>query len=108
MVDANLRTATESSIIGADLSGTITVFNQGAERMLGYKADEVVGRMSVVALHDPDEVTRRADERGVDPAFEVVASAGRRGNPDTRDWTGARRARPTTAARPDLSAWPAI
>ena len=38
-----LSAATGNAIVATDLSGTITVFNPGAERMLGYRAEEVVG-----------------------------------------------------------------
>ncbi|MCM0083856.1 PAS domain S-box protein [Geomonas sp. Red32] len=36
--------ATEVAIVAVDREGTITLFNRGAERMLGYRSDEVVGR----------------------------------------------------------------
>ncbi len=36
--------ATEQAIIAADLSGTVTMFNRGAERMLGHAAADMVGR----------------------------------------------------------------
>ena len=38
-----LEAATEYAMVGSDLAGTITVFNRGAERMLGYDAADVVG-----------------------------------------------------------------
>ncbi|MDG6102050.1 PAS domain S-box protein [Dactylosporangium aurantiacum] len=38
-----LAAATEQCIIGTDRRGTVTVFNAGAERLLGYRAAEVVG-----------------------------------------------------------------
>ncbi len=54
-----LDAATRVSIIATDAEGTITVFNTGAERMLGYAASEMIGlrSMTVVvggqaALHD--------------------------------------------------------
>ena len=48
-----LRAATEQSIIGTDVDGLITVFNEGAERMLGYDAEEVVGHETPALIHDP-------------------------------------------------------
>ena len=38
-----LSAATGNAIVATDREGTITVFNPGAERMLGYRAEEVVG-----------------------------------------------------------------
>lgn len=35
--------AAEDAIINADAAQTITFFNQAAERMFGYAADEAVG-----------------------------------------------------------------
>ena len=62
-----LRNATETAIVATDADGVITVFNRGAERMLGYDAGEVVGRTRTTALHDPAELEERADELGPEP-----------------------------------------
>jgi PAS domain S-box-containing protein len=86
-----LQAATEYSIIGTDPSGTITVFNEGAERMLGYRAAEVVGRVTPELIHDPREMQRRAAELGVATGFEVFVAAARRGAPETREWTYVRK-----------------
>ena len=54
---AVLDAATRVSIIATDADGTITVFNSGAERMLGYSAEEIIGRRSLTDIHaDPDAV----------------------------------------------------
>ena len=66
-----LRNATETAIVATDANGKITVFNHGAERMLGYRADEVVGKVSGEILHDPDEVADRAEELGVEAGPDV-------------------------------------
>jgi len=39
-----LASASEVSIIATDPDGLITVFNRGAERLLGYSANEMVGK----------------------------------------------------------------
>jgi two-component system, NtrC family, sensor kinase len=40
-------------IIAADMTGTIIIFNEGAENLLGYSADEVIGKMNAAALYPP-------------------------------------------------------
>ncbi|MEA2189814.1 MAG: hypothetical protein QOK16_4825 [Solirubrobacteraceae bacterium] len=82
-----LAAATESSIIGTDGNGTITIFNAGAERMLGYRAEEVVGTATPSLLHDPAEVRARAQELGLQPGFDVLVAAARHGAAETREWT---------------------
>ncbi len=88
--EAVLRATTAYSIIGTDQSGAIAVFNEGAERMLGYRAAEVIGR-SVELIHDPDEVRLRAAERGLLPGFEVLVAAARRGEAETGEWAYVRK-----------------
>lgn len=86
-VNGLLSAATEQSIIATDPDGLITFFNSGAERMYGCRADEMVGRATPLALHDPREVAARATELGVPPGFEVFSSQARRGRAETREWT---------------------
>ncbi len=49
--EALLEAATGNSIIATDLNGIVTVFNAGAERMLQYSANEVVGLAAPQFLH---------------------------------------------------------
>ncbi len=86
-LDGVLRAATEHSILATTLDGTITTFNEGAERMLGYRADELVGKQTPALLHDPNEVAQRAAELGIDPGFDVFVSIARRDRRETREWT---------------------
>ncbi|HEV8595842.1 MAG TPA: PAS domain S-box protein, partial [Thermoplasmata archaeon] len=51
-----LESSTEYSIIAKDLSGTILLWNEGAHRIYGYTADEVVGKMNAMLLHIPEDV----------------------------------------------------
>jgi two-component system sensor histidine kinase/response regulator len=71
-----LRNATETAIVATDANGTITVFNRGAELMLGYDADEVVGKATAEMLHDPEEIAARADELGVEAGPAVFVAPG--------------------------------
>lgn len=61
---AALVASSEDAVIGKDLEGTITDWNQGAERLYGYTADEVIGWHSSMLLPADrlDELARVADE----------------------------------------------
>ncbi|MBF0438129.1 MAG: hybrid sensor histidine kinase/response regulator [Magnetococcales bacterium] len=50
-LQAVLDAASQIAIIATDLTGSITLFNRGAEVMLGYLACEVIGRMTPLDLH---------------------------------------------------------
>lgn len=86
-----LRAATAYAIICTDTDGLITVFNEGAELMLGYGAEEVVDRATPELFHDAEEVAARATEMGIRPGFELFVAAARRGETETREWTYKRR-----------------
>jgi len=74
-----ILTSANFSIIATDEQGVIQLFNVGAERMLGYRAAEVVDRITPSDIHDPREVQARADaltaELGttIAPGFEALA-----------------------------------
>ncbi|MEO8654729.1 MAG: PAS domain S-box protein, partial [Ramlibacter sp.] len=74
-----ILTSANFSIIATDEKGIIQLFNVGAERMLGYRADEVVNKISPSDIHDPQEVRERAEaltaELGttIAPGFEALA-----------------------------------
>ncbi len=75
-----------ASMVSTDLEGTIRTFGVGAERLLGYTADQVVGRYSPALFHDAEEVAEMARELGVEPGFAVFADLARREAP-SRIWT---------------------
>jgi PAS domain S-box-containing protein len=84
---AVLAAATECAIVATDVHGTITIFNAGAERMLGWSADEIVGRATPTLFHDLDELGARATALGLEPGFGALCAAARRGEAETREWT---------------------
>ncbi|HEU4728229.1 MAG TPA: PAS domain S-box protein, partial [Kofleriaceae bacterium] len=45
--------STVDAIIAADLRGQIILFNQGAERLFGYRARDVIGKLAVWELYEP-------------------------------------------------------
>lgn len=73
------------SIITTDENGLILSFNPAAERMLGYHAEEVIGRHTPALFHDPQEVAERArylseiSGQPMDPGFDVFVAQARRG-----------------------------
>ncbi|KAB2325557.1 EAL domain-containing protein [Betaproteobacteria bacterium SCN1] len=85
------------SIISTDPAGVIVSFNATAERMLGYRADEMIGRATPERIHDAAEVAQRAIELSqalgerIEPGFEVFVARARRGETEERDWTYVRR-----------------
>jgi PAS domain S-box-containing protein len=69
--------STVDGIIAADLKGTILLFNQGAERICGHHAIDVIGKMSVRKLYPTgvaEEVMRlvRSAEHGGGGRLEPV------------------------------------
>jgi len=81
-------------LISTNAEGVIETFNRGAERLLGYQADEVVGMATLEMLHDPEEMVTRAAElslelgRPVAAGFAgLVSKAEFTRQPDERDWT---------------------
>ena len=58
-----LDAATSVALIAVDSSGLTTIFNSGAERMLRYTAEEVVGKLTPETWHLAAEVEERKQER---------------------------------------------
>jgi PAS domain S-box-containing protein len=91
-----LDAASEVSIIATDLQGTITVFNSGAERMLGYAAEQMIGRTTPALIHLESEVIQRATELSGElgrpvSGFEVFVAHAKQGRSERREWTYVRR-----------------
>jgi PAS domain S-box-containing protein len=58
-------------IIATDEKGIIQLFNPVAERMLGYKAEEVTGKHTFELFHDKDETLQRAEEFSKELGVEI-------------------------------------
>ncbi len=58
----SLIDASVDAIVAAELSGTIILYNKGAESIYGYTAEEVVGKLSVAKLY-PEGVAREVMRR---------------------------------------------
>ncbi len=105
------------SIISTDAAGTITSMNAQAERLTGYSRDELVGKRSLLLLHDIEElrqhnrqsaddeldegdepVRTRTDEAtnttgniAWQPGFDLIALEGPEGEVEAQEWTYIRR-----------------
>jgi two-component system NtrC family sensor kinase len=49
----NLIDSSVDGIIVTDMKGDILIFNKGAENLLGYKSEEVVGKMNIRSIYQP-------------------------------------------------------
>jgi two-component system NtrC family sensor kinase len=47
----NIIQSSPNAIIGTDMKGTIIIWNKGAEETVGYKAEEIIGRLHVKDLY---------------------------------------------------------
>lgn len=90
-LQAVLDAANEESIIATDPEGRIQVFNRGAERMLGYSVQEVLGK-SPIMFHLPEEVAHRGGQLSAQlnlpvQGFDVFVAGARLGKSETENWT---------------------
>ncbi|OBV37108.1 PAS domain-containing hybrid sensor histidine kinase/response regulator [Janthinobacterium psychrotolerans] len=93
------------SCIATDAQGVIQLFNVGAERMLGYQADDVIDRITPAGISDPAEAIVRAAalsrqfDTPISPGFEALVYKASRGIEDNYE---------LTYVRKDGSRFPAI
>jgi signal transduction histidine kinase len=93
---AILNSANFSSI-ATDAHGVIQIFNVGAERMLGFTADEVVNKITPATLSDKPELIARASALSLEfgttitPGFEALVFKASRGIEDIYELTYCRK-----------------
>ncbi|MEO8842012.1 MAG: PAS domain S-box protein [Kofleriaceae bacterium] len=93
------------SSIATDARGVIQIFNVGAERMLGYSADEVTNNITPADISDPQELITRAKALSLElgtpitPGFEALVFKASRGIEDIYE---------LTYIRKDRSRFPAV
>ncbi|MDT8998848.1 PAS domain S-box protein [Paucibacter sp. APW11] len=90
-LQAVLDAAIEVAIIATDMQGRVILFNRGAERMLGYQEEFMLGK-SPAMLHLPSEVSARARELSAQlgqtiEGFETFVALPRRDGTESHDWT---------------------
>ncbi|EMI16287.1 multi-sensor signal transduction histidine kinase [Rhodopirellula maiorica SM1] len=92
-LQAAIQNAAGVAIIATDPQGRIVVFNDAAQKMLGYSKDEMIDRSNPGVFHDSVEVRERASElseefgREVEPGFEVFVIKARQSESEQREWT---------------------
>ncbi|MBK7293430.1 MAG: PAS domain S-box protein [Holophagaceae bacterium] len=85
------------SSIATDAKGVIQIFNVGAERMLGYAAEDVLNKITPADISDPVELVERAralsQELGttITPGFEALVFKASRGIEDIYELTYTRK-----------------
>lgn len=95
-LQAVLDAATDVSIIATDKCGMIKVFNRGAEKMLGWKAAEMIDLQTLEMIHLCSEVESRSQElskffgKPIE-GFNVFVEYARRGSAEEREWTYVRK-----------------
>ncbi len=93
------------SSIATDAKGVIQIFNVGAERMLGFTADEVMNKITPADISDPAELIARAKTLSVElgtpitPGFDALVFKASRGIEDIYE---------LTYIRKDKSRFPAV
>lgn len=103
-IEAIIKT-TRYGVIETDLDGTILIFNPAAEKMLGYRAEEVIGKVTPGIIHVRDEVIARAEELGIEPGFDVFVKNPRENREvETREWTYIRKDKSTFVSFLSISA----
>ena len=74
MLQSVLDASSEVAFITTGLDRTITLFNTGAERMLGYAAAEVVGLHDTTLFLDPQELAQRSAKIAIESDHTVSAT----------------------------------
>ncbi|WZL89222.1 PAS domain S-box protein [Salinimicrobium sp. 3283s] len=86
-----LEASSQVSIIGFDRNGIISSFNKGAENLLKFTREEVIGKLPYAALHLEQEIQERRNELlnfpdenpGLTDILKFLAD---HGLPHTREW----------------------
>jgi PAS domain S-box-containing protein len=80
-------------IISTTPEGLVTSINPAAERLLGYSAEEIIGKYTPALWHDPEEIVWRARELSresgetIPPGFEVFTIHPLQRESEEREWT---------------------
>jgi PAS domain S-box-containing protein len=84
-------------IIATDEKGTVIVFNKAAEKALGYKAKEIIGKQNPQLWHDADEIKKRAKDlslelkKTIKPGYDVFTTKPNINGMESAEWSFIRR-----------------
>lgn len=87
-----LLTGASISVVMTTLTGKIEVFSVGARRLLGFTAEEMIGK-NISEIHLPEDVSAKAaalslrHDREIPPDFEVFTTLANDPTADNSDWT---------------------
>jgi PAS domain S-box-containing protein len=94
--------STELSVISAQKDGVINSLNKAAERILGYDAEELIGKHSLAVAHLSEELLKRAEELTRECGSQVpanvevlIAKVKNVRNTERREWTYVRKDKST-------------
>jgi PAS domain S-box-containing protein len=93
VMQRGILNSADYAIISTTPTGEVTSFNSTAEKWLGYKASEVVGKTTPATWHDHDEVVQRTAElskeldRTIKPGFETFVAKVQPDKPHESEWT---------------------
>ncbi|MNG84202.1 Sensory/regulatory protein RpfC [compost metagenome] len=87
-----LEATSAVAIIATDIDGTITLFNKGAENLLGYASEEIIGKLSPVHFHLQSELDMRERELAIElgypvKGFSVFVEKAERYGSEQLEWT---------------------
>ena len=77
LITSILESSAEYSIIAADLTGKILLWNEGARKLYGYEPDEVVGRVNWSVLYVPEDVKAGLPQKIIDDTLQYGKYAGK-------------------------------
>lgn len=90
--EAIMNASTQVAIIGTDTRGIIKTFNEGAELLLGYNANDLIDKETPQLIHLPEEIIKVArkhfEETGEQiEGLNIFVNNVRKGISETKEWT---------------------
>jgi len=91
-----LEATSAVAIIATNTDGIITLFNKGAENLLGYDSEEMIGKLTPIHFHLERELTWRAQELQQElgypvTGFRVFVETAELYGAEQREWTYVRK-----------------